>query len=151
MTKRVLIAFLLVAATTLSLQAWGPAPDVSGHWVGRVSQEPSGTQFDFEITLVQNGKHVTGTSRISTLDGAEYYGVLSLEGDLKGKTLKYKELASLESHALPGTFWCLKRGSLKLSDVEGEAQLEGDWSAPQCSPGHLRVRREPSGPHDSHE
>lgn len=134
----------LITEVVFSLSAMCQMPDIDGHWVGSVFQAPGGThfEFDFELSLVVEGTNVTGTSRISVPGKPEYYGVLSLKGEISQNVLTFREMTSLENYPEPRTVWCRKRGSLEFSMDNGSAQLNGDWTALGCAPGRISVRRQ---------
>ena len=120
---------------------------VAGTWSGLLFQQAGGTEpvFLYSFELSQNGNEVTGTSRIQIPD-SDYYGVMQLTGRIEGDQLIFQENSITEQNPEPGTYWCLKGGSLDIKIFDGGGHLRGAWSDPGCAPGFVSVELDPENP-----
>lgn len=134
---------LLAILAALPAAALAQTPEVSGTWKGVLTQDPGGTRgrFELEMVLEQEGDEVRGTSRIS-IPGTEFYGVMELRGRIRGDVLVFEEAETMDDHPEPDTRWCVKRGELEIRITPRASVLSGPWTAPECSPGTIRLTRE---------
>lgn len=140
--RAILIVIVTVASTVMARDQ--RATDISGHWTGYALQGPGGTrpQFTFEMWLEQEGVNVSGRAKVAVMESPQYYGVMSVSGTMTNGRFAFQEGALLENRPEPGTWWCIKRGALRLSDDEGLPTLDGKWTAGSCAPGSIHMTRQ---------
>ncbi|MEO8392424.1 MAG: hypothetical protein ABI700_05465 [Chloroflexota bacterium] len=129
--------FLLLAACNSGKRV---NQDFSGTWEGTLSQDAGGLApaYDYIMEIVQLDNEISGTATIQIPAGG-YAGQLQFSGTVSGNTLSFQDTKVITS-TIPAenSFWCLKRGQLKLS---GDT-LSGLWSADNCSPGTITLSRQ---------
>lgn len=142
--RRVLAGFslttCLVAVIILFLSLAGAAPaeaDVNGQWTGRLVQDPGGIfeSYPFSVTLYQHDGHLSGTTYISIPSDLRQYGVITLEGEVDGNSVRFSETRIIAQQLNPDWRWCLKTVEMH---VDGN-HLTGEWTAPGCPSGHLEL------------
>ncbi len=103
--------------------------DVTGQWQGTLSQVSGGpaSLYNFGMDLTQSQNAVTGTSRIEIIDHPQYYGVMTLTGNVTGNQFAFQEPTIIEFHPPPGYYWLLKSGTLEVS-ADGTS-MTGTWSS----------------------
>jgi hypothetical protein len=99
--------------------------------------------YDATMYLAQDGEHVTGVTRLSTVD-EEYWGDLQFEGRLEGNVLFFADVNVLDEHVPMLAAWCAKGGYMVVDPRDGH--LTGPWRAPLCAPGTLDLHRVPDRP-----
>lgn len=114
--------------------------DVGGTWSG-VFRQPGGPYetYELQIELQQHGDRVTGSSRISTIDG-EYWGLLAFEGRLEGNRLYFADSELVDDNLGIFLDWCMK-GGYTIVDPRSRS-MSGPWRAFACMPGSLEVSQE---------
>jgi hypothetical protein len=118
--------FFLLSATGQSLQ---------GHWSGFLTQQGIQGAFAYECSLVQDSSSLTGTARATSPDG-KHTASFSLTGNAGAPLILLQEIVQ-SSPATPA--WCLKSIKLTLSVHADSLILSGSWTAPECSPGTIRL------------
>ena len=122
-----------------------PAPqeaatvDLGGEWSGALLQ-PGGPydSYGFSMRLIQSGSSVTGSSMIA-IPQTPYYGIIDLSGEVNGSSFSFEESSVLDQNAPASLRWCIKSGTLTYDPAENS--LRGSWSAPDCSPGEIQLRK----------
>lgn len=128
----------------LNAQLWNKQEDLSGHWVGVLTQNEGGyaASYEFSLLLEQHGRMVTGRARVGAKEvQAEFLvsGVLQTNG-----TWLFEEGAIQFSQHPPYLEWCEKGYNLRVDfDQNGRMHLTGPWwglapSGP-CIPGSIRL------------
>ena len=79
-----------------------PVP-VNGYWSGQLDQP--GKTFPIELSLVQNGVNLSGTS---TIRYDQYYGIMEVVGFAVGNKIRIEELRIVDQDPEPGFRWCIK-------------------------------------------
>lgn len=121
--------------------------DLTGTWKGRIYQEPN-KEYYFEIrieSLDKNG-HVKGTTFIKE-EVSNNFGTIVFTGDFAGSNFTFQESVVLKEDKdgkgyYPSNqfYWCIKKGTLKLSENDKQWRLTGPWTAKMlCPPGTIDV------------
>lgn len=134
---------LLVVMVALAASCSTSSP-FDGVWMGKMVQPkgPLGSSGYVQfVELSVSGSRVEGTSRIE-VRGRKYFGLMSLEGTVRGDSLYFRETAILEELPTPGRWWCLKDGVLAFQD-SAATKLSGNWMSDtkDCTPGRIELRR----------
>ncbi|MEL6308301.1 MAG: hypothetical protein AAFR81_03880 [Chloroflexota bacterium] len=144
---RLLFLFLIISAFTaltlkvstsdteltsdaLDSQALVPEDvDVSGEWVGTMTEDYSGeTRYDYRLVLTQDGTVVDGIGyQESTNRATETYAESILSGDVTADDLYYYETATNVLEGLSLNRWCRIEVSLNYQVIEGQETLIGTW------------------------
>jgi hypothetical protein len=113
---------------------------ITGTYRGLMRQ-PHGPYESYDVTLwlAQDGKTVTGVTRISTLDD-KYYGDIRIEGRVEGNVIYLADVELLDENLPFYLEWCSKSGYVIVDPRTGS--LIGPWRAPNgCYPGSLDAKR----------
>jgi len=113
------------------------AQNLSGEWIGKLTQNGKPEAFSYQINIVQDGDAIFGTAHSNTPDGKNA-ARFNLTGAWDGSKLILQEIVQTEP-AKPR--WCLKYAILKLVVSTNSLVLEGDWKADGCSPGKLSLTK----------
>jgi hypothetical protein len=130
----IFFSFLFIFSLALPEHIIAQTNNIAGLWRGTLTQP--GTSFPFQLTIVQEGTTLRGTSRI-TNDGS--FGVMSFTGTINEQTINIEETEIIEEISPPRSRWCIKSLTLTL-DSSGSV-LEGDWNDPGCNSGTVRLER----------
>jgi len=122
--------------------------DISGHWEGKLIQNP-GREFVFEMDITYSNKDsVKGTTTIKDPNSSNY-GKLSFIGQFKDSVLSFQEIEILKEDKSKKDeywnsltfYWCIKSGELNLSSDGRLTSLQGNWkSTGSCQPGTINVQ-----------
>ncbi len=134
---------------SLNAQYWGSDVDISGHWVGELTQNAGGyaTSYEFSLLLEQKGRFVSGRARVGAKDvQAEFLvsGSLQTNG-----TWLFTEGEMQFSKQPPNLEWCEKGYNLRIDfDQKGRMYFTGPWwglapSGP-CIPGSIQLHLQKS-------
>jgi hypothetical protein len=131
--------------TAAAVEPAAPAPlqfqsvNLGGEWSG-VLMQPGGPHdyYGFSMRLAQSGTSVTGSSMIS-IPQTPYYGVLELTGSVNELSFSFSESSVVDQNLPESLRWCIKSGTLTYDPAENS--LRGSWSAPDCSPGEIQLRK----------
>lgn len=124
---------LLLAA----LPAVAAGQEISGHWVGYLTQSGKTDTFRYELYLSREGDAVSGLSRSVDPEGA--LAEFSVSGVWKDGQLKLQEVAQLKPEA---PRWCRKFAVLKLDRSQYRWRFRGSWQADGCRPGEIALQLE---------
>lgn len=113
------------------------AQDVSGNWTGKLSQEGVEGDFEYALSLSQQGEALSGTATARTPDG-KHSARFTVAGAVKDNKATLQEIDQTEP-AQPR--WCLKYATLQLRYADGKMFLEGDWTAGGCRPGRMMLEK----------
>ena len=116
--------------------------DVSGEWVGMMTEDYSGEiRYDYRLTLDQNGNILSGISyQESTNFDIEIYAESSLSGDVDGNDIYFYETSTDVLDNLSLDHWCRIEVRLNYQVVEGQETLIGTWdSAEEERPGCITI------------
>ena len=120
-----------------------PVQDISGHWVGKSTQNPNASWFfSCEMTLKQAGKNVTGTRRIAPINNPNVFGLIEIKGTTDGHTIQFEDVKILESTIGGGQRWLLGRQNLKITKAK-VLRLDGVWQAEGVSGRNTLERVDP--------
>jgi hypothetical protein len=120
--KTLLVAFVILALTSLHLSAWTVAVDVSGTWEmtspGRDGERKS------DITIEQDGENIK-----VTMPGFRGGDPMVAEGTVKGNAIEW----SITREGQQGEFTIVYTGTVEGDSMSGTADFAGrrtmDWSA----------------------
>jgi len=119
----------------VSVMAAGSAGNVSGNWVGTLTQ--STNTFAYRMQLAQTGSQVTGTAHIERALQAQYFADFAVSGSVDANgAFRFQELRITAQNPPPGASWCVKSGTLQYSTTQ-QRRLMGNWTAPGCVPGTI--------------
>ncbi|MCB0568274.1 MAG: hypothetical protein KDC66_00845 [Phaeodactylibacter sp.] len=121
--------------------------DFSGSWAGKLTQNEGGytPEYDFELYLVQKGKHITGRSYVKT---GRIHAVMELHGEVvDGKWVNLTETRILDNWKYDDMDWCYKTIRLRLFTDGKRQRLEGGWSGTtgshaDCVPGEISLAKQ---------
>jgi hypothetical protein len=114
------------------------SPDLRvGNWRGTLTQSGWGTYSLIIHVRSSSGSQIAGVTHIQL--GSEW-AVMSFTGTAVRGTVSYQETQILKQH---GGNWCIKSATLHYR--QKRAVLKGPWTAPGCTPGEIRVRRQSRG------
>ena len=119
-------------------------PDVSGNWVGIITQKEGGyrSKYKFELFLFQNGDEISGRSYVYVDD---IYAEMILKGKIEEDLLTFYETKIIEFKEFEGMEWCIKNGKLRLLKSGNNWKLEGLWegvtSFGACIPGKVFLQK----------
>ncbi|NJL15272.1 MAG: hypothetical protein HC913_21200 [Microscillaceae bacterium] len=137
---RVFLGFIFFLGTICG----SAGQDLSGHWQGYLTQAAGApqTRYGFEMVLQQRKDKIEGTS---TITWEQNFGTMRLSGTFEGKTFHFQETALLKNKILANFTWCIKKGTLALSEDEYYFYLQGPWEGythySTCQPGYIWLRR----------
>ncbi len=94
------------------------------------------------MTLYRKGKTVSGFSRIAIVESPENFGVMRLRGTAGGNRFSFRETKVVREKMDPDSFWCIKKGTLRLVYRNGRQELRGNWRGQEgCAPGTIVLRK----------
>ncbi|GIV43109.1 MAG: hypothetical protein KatS3mg035_0232 [Bacteroidia bacterium] len=149
------LVFLLTTISILfySLQSYSQKWDLSGEWVGYVTQEVGLSNIYYcKLNLEQFGDQIKGGSYFDLFNDKEIFVTFSLKGTIQGDIFHYQEIKVLE-HYIPSkysgkiTAWCIKKADLKITETQDSLKLEGHWTGVPhtgegyCYPGEFYVKK----------
>ena len=139
MKKLLFIAFIFLAFQSVGQK------DLSGLWLGKITQEEGGyaPDYTFEIYIKHVGSKIEGRSYVFVDD---IYATFDISGDIySGIYLNLNDSEILENKVNEGMEWCLKKYQLVFKVKDGEYHLEGFWqgktSFSTCIPGKVFLKR----------
>lgn len=124
--------------------------DLTGKWVGKryqFSKDKSiyEMEFSYELQLTQVGKKVTGISLITSSSGAK--AKINIVGFIENDNFFFEETHVIEATRDYSTFWCLKKGVLKISEIKDGFSMRGytpsfmEQSKIECTGGYSYFAR----------
>ena len=119
--------------------------DMSGEWNGLLKQPEGGQMklYYFSMNLKQEGKVITGTSKISLTTDPRVYCIMELKGTFEKDVLIFEELKINKQSIFPKKDWCIKKGKLNFTIKKDGFCVEGTWGGNLgntiCPPGMLTV------------
>jgi hypothetical protein len=126
--------------------------DVSGFWEGTITRDEGygrRTVFQMELTLIQKGRDITGTSIVRSVSEKRTYNAkMDLAGKVNKTVVKYIEHQILSYDPIPDAEWCIKKVEL-IHKIKGNTPcLEGLWegatgSNRNCIPGRVELKKKP--------
>jgi outer membrane protein OmpA-like peptidoglycan-associated protein len=139
--------FILLLLPTLSIAQ----SLIEGNWTGVLHQDKTDrtpfTEYKFSMMLHENSGQVSGTSTLIT---GPNFGVLDLKGTFSNNSLTFQEDRLEKEKHTTNFSWCLKSGTLKLTNTGTQLKLEGEWTGfvmngsvkSACSPGKITLIKE---------
>jgi len=110
----------------------------TGIWEGLITLKNSTNEFDYQLTLTQNGNQVTGTS-LARLKGGDKIGSFKVAGEINSKDqLLLKDIEQIEPQT---ETWCFKELTLWRSDNQMSIWVGGYWSSKNCDSGLIRLQQ----------
>lgn len=143
MHRLLLLIFLLGGL----LKAQTPDPVYQGMWLGKLIQNspPPYNEYRFRMHIGQKGNTLFGKTHISMLDSMEIFAEIEMKGYANGESMNFQETRIIRKNEYKNIPWCIKTGSLKLSDKGGLYRLEGNWEGISrnntCSPGKIILEK----------
>src|SRR5215510_13537944 len=123
--KRLVCALsALVCALTLSASATAQSPDVTGDWDVTLNS-PQGARTG-QLSLKQDGEKLTGKIKSQR-------GETPLEGEVKGKEIKFKYTVKFQEQELVITMTGSVDGDAMKGDADFGGFAQGDWNAKRAS------------------
>ena len=137
-----IICWLLLYPCLLAAQ-----PDISGAWVGTITQNEGGIRdrYEFELYFQQQGKRLSGRSYVFF---GESYAVMEFTGIMLDKDhIHFNETRIVEATELLNLIWCLKDVDLRLDTAGPDWRLTGEWrgyttEGSACVPGRVFLKKE---------
>jgi hypothetical protein len=124
-----------------------PLARFHGRWTGRLAQSDRDYGFYLEMDLLPDG---TGSSLLhSDGEGGSVRLALSWSWDEDTRRLSFRE-SSVTEQSVPAWRWCLKSGSLALSEQPTGRFLSGPWdgfiehydpASGPCAPGSIHLEK----------
>lgn len=110
------------------------AQKVAGVWQGVLTQPANRNipNYAFWLKLEVKGERVTGHTRIE-IQESDAYGVASIEGEIVGDRINFREIRITSQKNFQGFEWCKKFG--RLSFLPDQDALRGSWFADNCQKG----------------
>lgn len=122
--------------------------DFSGEWKGtlyQIGKNAIRPSYVFQMSLIQEGNRVKGASYLQLPDLKEIYATMKLVGTIKGNTLYFEEVEILKEKLLQNSYFCLKKGTLFISEEKNNYLLKGDvtgtFNALVCDPGVVDIQK----------
>jgi hypothetical protein len=119
--------------------------DLSGRWVGKLTQINSPLECPLAMTLTQNGDQVTGTVNIEAPAAAgKAHAEMELRGSVSGQMLQFEETSFRLNVSTKAVQWVLIKGSLTVSEAGNTTILQGSWEPvqPVCRGGQVQLRKQ---------
>ncbi len=119
--------------------------DISGYWVGTITQEEGGfrPEYKMELFIEQKGKRVSGRSFVRV---DNIYAEMEITGSLhSGIYLRLADNNIISHQELEGMEWCIKDYQLLLKVDDAVWRLEGHWQGKttfsNCVPGQILLKK----------
>lgn len=134
-----LFLFFILAPFTMDAQ------NLTGKWSGQLSQEKGGLypEYRFEMELTQKGNQIEGFSYIYA--NQQQFGKIKLKGTFDGKYFSFQEYEIVRQKIGQNAQWCIKKGTLAISEQKGFYFLQGLWEGYSgfgaCVPGKLWISK----------
>jgi hypothetical protein len=131
---RPLLFLMLLLIPLLSI---GQNRDLGGSWTGVLLQDAGGSRSEYPISLevTQVGNSLKGYSYIGFYDRDDIRGKLVFEGKIKGDSLTFKELRLINEHVDDNMVWCLKYGTITITEINDMYVLQGKWKGSRSKGG----------------
>jgi len=124
MKRQVCALSALVCALILSVSATAQTPNVTGDWDVTINS-PQGSR-QAKMSFKQEGEKLTGALK-------NQRGEIPLEGEIKGKEIKFKYMVKFQEQDLAITM----SGSVDGDSMKGDADFggfaQGDWNAKRAA------------------
>ena len=127
----------------------GPAPNLSGTWVGKLTHGTDGytDEWNVRLEMEEPSANAPGylVGEIRIFYGSAYL-VRGVSGEVDGRILLLED-GSTRSSSPPvrGLYWCEDRAfDLEYRVVQGRDRLVGEWTTPTsgCSGGDITLERQ---------
>lgn len=143
------ICCLLLSGCDSSTTDPGPAPNLSGVWVGTLTHgtDPYTDEWNVRLEMEEPSAtapgYLVGEIRISYRSA---YLVRGVSGEVDGRVLLLED-GSTRGSSTPGSgfYWCEDRTfDLEYRQVQGRDRLVGEWTTPTsgCSGGRITLDRQ---------
>lgn len=144
--------FLLFSFFSLVAKSEIPkSQDISGIWKGtrfQYNYEKSSysATFNYEFHLKQNGQQISGFSIIKSANGS--FAKLNLRGFIEGNQIHFEEYEIVEASRTEGFAWCLKKGTLEITQegdlivISGKTPSFMEVYGLECTGGYTYISRE---------
>lgn len=140
--------YILYIAVLLNFLSFGQ--EIKGTWKGTLYQDGN-KKYYFEIRVDQedeDGK-ISGVTYVKESKSGNF-GTISFTGTYKNKVLRFQEKEILKEdkegkgyYTSNNFYWCIKNGTLNLSESDNKYKLRGDWQAKDdCPGGSLTVEKD---------
>ncbi|MEM0998548.1 MAG: hypothetical protein AAGN35_15930 [Bacteroidota bacterium] len=151
--RRQLIFLLLLGWGSLFAQD----PLFQGTWLGKLTQEGQPAPYSsyrFRMHIAQNGNLLSGTTYISLPDSLDIYAEMEFMGFTTDDVMTFRETRERRGNDAALRSWCIKDGTLRVTEKGGLYRLEGDWQGStaraRCAPGKIILERlNPNPPSDA--
>lgn len=137
------------------LQAQSPDPVFQGTWLGKMTQNRPApfNEYRFRLHIGQKGNVLYGTTHMSMQDSMEIFAEMEFTGFASEEVMTFQETRINRQNKYQGSVFCIKNGTLRVTEKGGLYRLEGDWegmNGPKpCTPGRLILEKlNPNPPPD---
>jgi hypothetical protein len=102
---------------------------LGGHWSGYLTQELDGLakKYYFKMEIKQEKNTARGFTTITMINDSQIFGKMSFTGDVRYKTLKFKEDKIIRQNIYQYAYWCIKSATLVYRIEQNTQILEGHW------------------------
>lgn len=125
--------------------------DISGIWKGtrfQFNYEKSSysAKFNYEFHLKQNGHQISGFTIIKSENGS--FAKLNLRGFIEGNQFHFEEYEIVEASRTEGFAWCLKKGTLEITNegdlivISGKTPSFMEVYGLECTGGYTYISKE---------
>lgn len=141
---------LFISMLFLSLVSLGQEKDLGGSWTGVLYQEDGGfrSEYPMHLEVTQRGKNLDGYCFIGFYDRDDITGEMVFKSKIVGDSLQFKEPSLLEENVEKGMVWCLKYGTISISETDDLYVMEGNWEGTPsnhpdraCHGGRIRFEK----------
>jgi hypothetical protein len=141
------LLFLLFFICGGLLRAQAPDPVFQGMWLGKLIQNRTApfNEYRFRMHIGQRGNRLFGTTHLSMLDSMEIFAEIEFKGFAGDEVMTFQETRINRSHEYGDNQFCIKNGTLRVSEKGGLYRLEGDWEGRigpnPCTPGRIILEK----------
>lgn len=134
----------------LPLFSLGQSYDLGGSWSGVLYQSEGGLRNEYPMNLEvrQSGKSLDGYAFIGFYDREDIRGEMVFKSTINGDSLAFEEPSLVEEHLEKNMAWCLKYGTIAITETDNLYVMEGHWegwhsnkSDVACSGGRIRFEK----------
>ncbi|MEL7121466.1 MAG: hypothetical protein AAFO07_18605 [Bacteroidota bacterium] len=133
---RYILCWLVFCSCTLGCHA----QSLSGVWKGYITIEGLVDSFLYEVYIDDDGKNINGNSYCYSTDTSSQARFI-LFGSKIGDHWILQEYKQTEPDPKDNK-WCHKYMRLNYEVVDGQAMLTGKWTATNCNPGQVVLKKQ---------
>lgn len=129
--KSYIFLSLLFLSFTISGQ------NINGRWEGIIQQKDSEDIYLYNLEISIDGQAVSGQASSKLEDGTNSAAFI-MSGIWEGQKLLLQEVKQIRPEKPK---WCLKSINLDFVSTEEGLFLKGDWTAKNCKPGSINLKK----------